>query len=91
LSCSSEPPVDAQLQKIIKKKTTGDLSAIGTMAAKYEVIFDHYRSERFGFDDIFIQKALYSINYGFDINEAIIKVEKDEKGILSFREMETNN
>ena len=81
-ACNSGPSPETQLQKIINEKMSKDLNVIGTMEAKYEALFAHYEKEIFGFDDIFIQKALYSIIYGFDIADAKINVEKGDDGIL---------
>jgi hypothetical protein len=81
-ACDNAPSKVNLMQELINQKTSKDLSAIGTMSAKYEAVFAHYRHETLGFDDIFIQKALYSVIYGFNLSEAKINVEEQDDGSM---------
>ena len=78
-ACGQSP--ESQLDRMINERMSRDLNAIGTMAARYEAVFAHYH-EKFGFDDIYMQKAIYSIIYGFEVQDAKINVEKEKDGTL---------
>ncbi len=71
---------EKKLQNLINEKISKDLNAIGTMSAKYEAVFAHYEHKTIGFDELFIQKALYSVIYGFDIADAKINVKIGDDG-----------
>jgi hypothetical protein len=79
-ACGQSP--ENQLENKINERMSRDLTAIGTMAAKYEAVFAHYEYQAIGFNDIYLQKAIYSIIYGFDVQDAKINVGKEKDGTL---------
>ena len=80
-SCGQSP--ETQLENRINERMSRDLNAIGTMAANYEAVFAHYEHKLIGFDDIYMQKAIYSIIYGFDVQDAKINVKKEnDEGLI---------